>query len=52
MDTEHPFVGDQSPRITLDSSTPHGIRQSGFASRQQTNDTPGEFISAALPAAR
>ena len=31
MDTEHPFVGSQSPRITLDASTAHGIRQSGFA---------------------
>ncbi len=31
MDTTKPFVGDQSPRITLDPSTPHGIRQSGFA---------------------
>ena len=31
MDKEHPFVGDQSPRITLDGATPHGIRQSGLA---------------------
>ncbi len=31
MDRDQPFVGDQSPRIALDSSTPHGIRQSGFA---------------------
>ena len=31
MDTERPFVGTQSPRITLDASTPHGIRQSGFS---------------------
>lgn len=31
MDKEHPFVGDQSPRIALDGSTPHGIRQSGIA---------------------
>ena len=31
MDREQPFVGDQSPRIELDSSTPHGIRQSGLA---------------------
>jgi len=30
MDKEQPFVGDQSPRIALDSSTPHGIRQSGI----------------------
>ncbi|MGH9528298.1 MAG: alpha-N-arabinofuranosidase [Terriglobales bacterium] len=31
MDQDHPFVGDQSPRIELDSSTPHGILQSGIA---------------------
>ena len=31
MDKDHPFVGDQSPRIELDSTTPHGIRQSGLA---------------------
>jgi len=31
MDKDQPFVGDQSPRISVDSSTPHGIRQSGFA---------------------
>jgi alpha-N-arabinofuranosidase len=31
MDKDHPFVGEQSPRIELDASTPHGIRQSGFS---------------------
>lgn len=31
MDKDHPFVGDQSPRIELDATTPHGIRQSGLA---------------------
>ncbi|HUX45560.1 MAG TPA: hypothetical protein VMV57_12490, partial [Terracidiphilus sp.] len=31
MDKDHPFVGDQSPCITLDASTPHGIRQTGLA---------------------
>ena len=31
MDKDHPFAGEQSPRIELDASTPHGIRQSGFA---------------------
>lgn len=31
MDKENPFVGDQSPRIQLDASTPHGIQQSGLA---------------------
>lgn len=31
MDRENPFVGDQSPRIQLAPSTPHGIEQSGLA---------------------
>ncbi len=31
MDATNPYVGDQSPRITLDSSDPHGIRQSGLS---------------------
>jgi hypothetical protein len=31
MDTDRPFVGDQSPRIRLDPSASHGIRQSGLA---------------------
>jgi alpha-L-arabinofuranosidase len=30
MDKQQPFVGDQSPRITLDPSTPHGIGQTGL----------------------
>ena len=31
MDKDHPFVGEQSPRIALNTSTPVGIRQSGLA---------------------
>jgi alpha-N-arabinofuranosidase len=31
MDKEKPYVGEQSPRIDLDASAPHGIRQSGLA---------------------
>jgi len=31
MDETSPFVGGQSPRITLDASVLHGIRQSGLA---------------------
>jgi len=31
MDKEHPFVGEQSPRIELDGASPRGVRQSGFA---------------------
>ncbi len=30
MDKENPFVGDQSPRIQLDPSAPHGVQQSGL----------------------
>ena len=30
MDKKAPFVGDQSPEIQLDASTPHGIRQTGL----------------------
>jgi alpha-N-arabinofuranosidase len=30
MDKDHAFVGEQSPRIELNASIPHGIRQSGF----------------------
>jgi alpha-L-arabinofuranosidase len=31
MDKQDPFVGEQSPRIELSASSPHGIRQSGLA---------------------
>ena len=31
MDKDHPFVGEQSPRIELDASASRGIRQSGFS---------------------
>ena len=31
MDKAYHFVGEQSPRIELDASSPHGIRESGFA---------------------
>ena len=31
MDKDQPFVGDQSPRIELDGTAPHGIRQTGLA---------------------
>src|SRR5947208_2812683 len=31
MDRDRPFVGDQSPRIQLDASAPHGIGQSGLS---------------------
>ena len=56
MDTKQPFVGDQSPRITLDGSTPHGIRQAGLAlvkgkkytGRIYLRGTPGTRVNVAL----
>ena len=56
MDKEQPFVGDQSPKITLDASAPHGIRQSGIAivsGKQYTGriylrGTPGARINVSL----
>jgi len=56
MDKEHAFVGDQSPRIELDPSTPHGIRQSGLAvvrgkhytGRIYLRGVPGSRVKVAL----
>jgi alpha-N-arabinofuranosidase len=56
MDKDQPFVGDQSPSIALDSSTPHGIRQSGLAlvkgkkytGRIYLSGTPGSKVKVAL----
>ena len=56
MDKEHPFVGDHSPRIDLDSSTPHGIRQLGLAlvmgkkyiGRGWLRGTPGAKVKISL----
>jgi len=56
MDKEKPFVGDQSPRIALDPSTTHGIRQSGIAlekGKKYTGhiilrSTPGTHIKVVL----
>ncbi len=56
MDKDHPFVGDQSLRIQLDPSTPHGIRQSGFAlikgkkymGRIYLRGTPGSKVKVSL----
>jgi len=31
LDDDQPFVGDHSPKIQLDASTPHGIKQAGFS---------------------
>jgi len=56
MDKDQPFVGDQSPRIELDASTPHGIRQSGLAlvkgkkyiGRIYLRGTPGSRVKVSL----
>ena len=56
MDRDQPFVGDQSPRIQLDPSTQHGIRQSGLAlvkgkkytGRIWLRGTPGSKVTVAL----
>lgn len=56
MDKDHPFVGDQSPRIELDSSTAHGISQTGLAlvkgkkytGRIYLRGTPGAKVKVSL----
>ena len=56
MDKEHPFVGDQSPRIELDVATPHGIKQSGlslvkgrkYTGRVYLRGTPGSKVTISL----
>lgn len=56
LDKDRPFVGDQSPRVELDSSTAHGIRQSGLAvvngkhyvGRIYVRGTPGAKVKVSL----
>ena len=56
MDKSQPFAGEQSPRIVLDSATPHGIRQSGlalvkgkkYAGRIYLRGTPGSKVKVSL----
>jgi len=56
MDKEKPFVGDQSPRISLDPAAPHGVQQEGLAlvkGKQYTGriylrGTPGSKIKVSL----
>jgi alpha-N-arabinofuranosidase len=56
MDKDKPFVGDQSPRIELDSTTPRGIRQSGmtlvkgkkYTGRIYLRGTPGSKVKVTL----
>lgn len=56
MDKGQPFVGDQSPRISLDGLTPNGIRQSGlsvvkgkqYIGHIWLKGTPGTTVTVAL----
>lgn len=54
MDKKQPFVGEQSPRIQLDPSSPHGIRQSGlvksnkYTGRIYLPGTPGAKVKVSL----
>jgi alpha-N-arabinofuranosidase len=56
MDTTAPFVGAHSPRIALDSSTPHGIQQTGlslvkgkkYVGHIWLRGTPGSTVKVAL----
>jgi alpha-N-arabinofuranosidase len=56
MDSENPFVGDHSPKIALDASAPHGIKQAGFSlvkgkaytGRIYLKGTPGTKVSVSL----
>lgn len=56
MDKEQPFVGEQSPQIQLNASTPSGIQQSGLAlvkgkkyeGRIYLRGTPGSTVKVSL----
>ena len=56
MDTTQPFVGEHSPKVSLDAKTPHGIRQAGFSlisgkryiGRIYLRGNPGTKVSVSL----
>jgi alpha-N-arabinofuranosidase len=56
MDADDPFVGDHSPKILLEASAPHGIRQAGFSllsgkeytGRIYLRGTPGTRVKVSL----
>jgi alpha-L-arabinofuranosidase len=50
MDKEHPWVGEHSPLVAVDSTTPHGIRQAGF-SVVKGKAYVGRLVVAGLPSA-
>ena len=56
LDADQPFVGDHSPKIQLDASTPHGVKQTGFslvkgktyAGRIWLKGAPGSKVAVSL----
>lgn len=56
MDKSQPFVGEQSPRISLDEMTPHGVEQGElalvkdkkYAGRIYLRGTPGSKVKVSL----
>lgn len=56
MDKSEPFVGEQSPRISLDATAAHGVQQSGLAlvkdkkytGRIYLRGTPGSKVKVSL----
>jgi alpha-N-arabinofuranosidase len=51
MDQDHPYVGEQSPKIKLEAATPHGIQQSGLTLRKG-KAYAGRVILAGTPGAK
>lgn len=50
MDHDHPYVGEQSPEVRLESKTLHGIQQSGLVLRKGKAYT-GRVVMAGSPGA-
>ena len=50
MDPDHPYTGDQAPRIQLDGTEPHGFGQNGLAVRKGKAYT-GRIVLAGNPGA-
>jgi alpha-N-arabinofuranosidase len=51
MDKDHPYTGEQTPRIALDAVAPHGVEQSGYA-LSKGKEYIGRVILAGTPGAR
>ena len=51
MDTKNPYVGEHTPLIKLESSTPHGIQQAGLPLRKGRSYT-GRVVLAGDPGAK